>query len=143
MTSAGPDRIASSRRQDRRGRLLLAATVRLLLISLATKAHRIDMGGVKPGTTDEDAINQMKYDGRDDDSRPVGITAVSATHANGDDRHISLKKPLSDVIEGQNGDGELIAQGFRVLDDGDTIEFTGKAHMKIYPKQKNQERQGG
>jgi hypothetical protein len=46
-------------------------------------------------------------------------------------------------VEGQNGDGELIAQGFRVRDDGDTIEFTGKAYMKIYPKQKNQEGQGG
>jgi lipopolysaccharide export system protein LptC len=49
----------------------------------------------------------------------------------------------NDVVEGQNGDGELIAQGFRVRDDGDTIEFTGKAYMKIYPKQKNNEGQGG
>lgn len=49
----------------------------------------------------------------------------------------------NDVVEGQNSDGELIAQGFRVRDDGDTIEFTGKAYMKIYPKQKNQEGQGG
>jgi lipopolysaccharide export system protein LptC len=49
----------------------------------------------------------------------------------------------NDVVEGQNGDGELISQGFRVRDDGDTIEFTGKAYMKIYPKQKNQEGQGG
>jgi len=44
----------------------------------------------------------------------------------------------NDVVEGQNGDGELVSQGFRVLDDGDTIEFTGKAYMKIYPKQKDQ-----
>jgi lipopolysaccharide export system protein LptC len=49
----------------------------------------------------------------------------------------------NDVVEGQSGDGELIAQGFRVRDDGDTIEFTGKAYMKIYSKQKNQEGQGG
>lgn len=49
----------------------------------------------------------------------------------------------NDVVEGQSGDGELVSQGFRVLDDGDTIEFTGKAYMKIYPKQKNQEGQGG
>jgi lipopolysaccharide export system protein LptC len=47
----------------------------------------------------------------------------------------------NDVVEGQSGDGELIAQGFRVRDDGDTIEFTGKAFMKIYSKQK--EGQGG
>ncbi len=61
-------------------------------------------------------------------SRLVGLMS-------GDDRHISLKKPL--------GDGELVCQGFRVHDDGDTIEFTGKAYMKIYPKQKNREGQGG
>jgi len=116
--------------------------------------------------------------------RLFSISAESMSHSNGDDRHISLKKPLADiamstgayvalaandgildrdagltdsatidlmartaegndVVEGQNGDGELIAQGFRVRDDGDTIEFTGKAYMKIYPKQKNQEGQGG
>ena len=116
--------------------------------------------------------------------RLFSISAESMSHSNGDDRHISLKKPLADiamstgayvalaandgildrdagltdsatidlmartaegndVVEGQNGDGELIAQGFRVRDDGDTIEFTGKAYMKIYPKQKNREGQGG
>jgi lipopolysaccharide export system protein LptC len=48
----------------------------------------------------------------------------------------------NDVVEGQNARGELVSQGFRVRNDGDTIEFTGKAYMKIYPKQ-NQERQGG
>ncbi|HKP25089.1 MAG TPA: LPS export ABC transporter periplasmic protein LptC [Dongiaceae bacterium] len=45
----------------------------------------------------------------------------------------------NDVIEGQSGDGELVSQGFRVRNDGDTIEFTGKSYMKIYPKQNNQE----
>jgi lipopolysaccharide export system protein LptC len=150
-------------------------------------------------TTDnaEVTVNDMKYDGRDDKGRPFSITALSASHADGDDRHISLKKPLADItmasgayvaltandgmldrdsdimtlngdvtlfhdnglsfqtdsatinlntktaegndpVEGQNGDGELVSQGFRVLDDGDTIEFTGKAYMKIYPKQKDQ-----
>jgi lipopolysaccharide export system protein LptC len=147
-------------------------------------------------------VKDLHYDGRDDRGRPFNITAVSASHTNGDDRHISLKKPLADittssgayvalaandsildrdaglmsltgdvtlfhdtglsfqtdratinltdrtaegndVVKGQNGDGELISQGFRVRDDGDTIEFTGKAYMKIYPKQKNQEGQGG
>ena len=43
-----------------------------------------------------------------------------------------------EAVEGQSGDGELTSQGFRVRDDGDTIVFTGKAYMKIYPK-KNQE----
>lgn len=149
----------------------------------------------------EVTVQDVKYDGKDDKGRPFSITAVSASHVDGDDRHISLKKPLaditmssgayvaltandglldrdadiitlngdvtlfhdnglsfqtdsatinlkektaegSDVVEGQNGDGELISQGFRVLDDGDTIQFTGKAYMKIYPK-KDKEGQGG
>jgi lipopolysaccharide export system protein LptC len=150
----------------------------------------------------EVTVQDVKYDGKDGKGRPFSITANSASHVDGDDRHISLKKPLaditmsggayvaltandgmldrdadiitlvgdvtlfhdnglsfqtdsatinlkektaegSDVVEGQNGDGELVSQGFRVRDDGDTIEFTGKAYMKIYPKQKNQEGQGG
>ena len=150
----------------------------------------------------EVTVQDVKYDGKDDKGRPFSITADSASHVDGDDRHISLKKPLadivmsggayvalmandglldrdadiitlngdvtlfhdnglsfqtdsatinlkdktaegSDVVEGQNSDGELISQGFRVRDDGDTIQFTGKAYMKIYPKQKNQEGQGG
>ena len=47
------------------------------------------------------------------------------------------------MAEGQNDNGELVSQGFRVRDDGDTIEFTGKAYMKIYSRRKNQEGQGG
>jgi lipopolysaccharide export system protein LptC len=145
----------------------------------------------------EVTVNAVKYDGKDDKGRPFSITADSASHADGDDRHISLKKPMADItlssgayvalrandgmldrdsdimtltgdvtlfhdnglsfqtnsatidlkaktaeghetVEGQNGDGNLVSQGFRVLDDGDTIHFTGKAHMTIYPKQKDQ-----
>ncbi|MGH6890909.1 MAG: LPS export ABC transporter periplasmic protein LptC [Dongiaceae bacterium] len=145
----------------------------------------------------EVTVSDVRYDGKDDKGRPFSITAASASHADGDDRHIALKKPLADIVmasgayvavmandgildrdadvvtltgdvtlfhdnglsfqtdsatidlnaktaegkdpvEGQNGDGELVSQGFRVLDDGDTIEFTGKAYMKIYPKQKDQ-----
>jgi lipopolysaccharide export system protein LptC len=142
-------------------------------------------------------VHDVKYDGLDNKGRPFSITADSASHLDGDDRHISLNRPLADitmssgtyvaltandglldrdadlltlngdvtlfhdnglsfqtdsatidlkaktaegnqVVEGQNGDGELTSQGFRVLDDGDTILFTGKAYMKIYPKQKDQ-----
>ncbi|HET6618555.1 MAG TPA: LPS export ABC transporter periplasmic protein LptC [Dongiaceae bacterium] len=145
----------------------------------------------------EVTVDDVKFDGKDDKGRPYSITADSASHPDGDDRHISLKKPMADItmssgayvaltandgvldrdakvvtltgdvtlfhdnglsfqtdsatidlhaktaegkdpVEGQNGDGELVSQGFRVLDDGDTIEFTGKAYMKIYPKQKDQ-----
>lgn len=146
----------------------------------------------------EVTVSDVKYDGKDDQGRPFSITAQAASHAEGDDRHIALKKPLADIImasgayvavtaaegmldrdsdivtlhgdvtlfhdnglsfqtdsatidlkaktaegsepvEGQNEDGEVIAQGFKVLDDGNTIEFTGKAYMKIYPKQKGQD----
>lgn len=142
-------------------------------------------------------VNDVKYDGKDDQGRPYSITAEAASHADGDERNIALTKPLADIVmaggayvaltaktgmlnrdtdiivlngdvtlfhdnglsfqtdsatinmkdktaegsapvEGQNGDGELISEGFRVQDDGDTIVFTGKAYMKIYPKQKNQ-----
>ena len=216
MTSPGPKRIARSRRPGRRAWRLRVATATLSLISAATfgsliygwdqaRGRIIDAGGgvvVDPRAKVDVVVNDLHYDGRDDRSRPFSITAVSASHTNGDDRHISLKKPLADittssgayvalaandsildrdaglmslsgdvtlfhdtglsfltdratidlrertaegddVVEGQNGDGELISQGFRVRDDGDTIEFTGKAYMKIYPRQKNQEGQGG
>ncbi len=71
---------------------------------------------------------------------------VTLFHDNGlsfqtDSATIDLKEKTAqgdDPVEGQNGDGELVSQGFRVRDDGDTIEFTGKAYMKIYPKQKDQ-----
>jgi lipopolysaccharide export system protein LptC len=145
----------------------------------------------------EVTVNDVQYDGVDDKGRPFSITAESASHVDGDDRHISLKKPMADIVmssgsyvalrandglldrdadiitltgdvtlfhdnglsfqtesatidldaktaegnatvEGQNGDGELVSEGFRVRDDGDTIVFTGKAYMKIYPKQKEQ-----
>lgn len=216
MTSPGPKRIARSRWPGHRAWRLRVATVTLSLISAATfgcliygwyqaREHVIDVGTevpVDPRVKVDVVVNDLHYDGRDDRGRPFSITAVSASHANGDDRHISLKKPLADittssgayvalaandsildrdaglmslsgdvtlfhetglsfqtdratinltdrtaegndVVEGQNGDGELISQGFRVRDDGDTIEFTGKAYMKIHPKQKNQEGQGG
>lgn len=152
-------------------------------------------GAEQGATKAEVTVSDVKYDGKDAQGRPFSITAQAASHAEGDDRHIALKKPLADIImgsgayvavtasegmldrdsdtvtlngdvtlfhdnglsfqtdsatidlkaktaegsdpvEGQNGDGEIIAQGFKVLDDGDTIEFTGKAYMKIYPKQK-------
>lgn len=142
-------------------------------------------------------VQDVKYDGKDDKGRPFTITATSASHKDGDDRHIALKKPMADLVlnsgsyvaltandglldrdidiitlngdvtllhdnglsfqtssatidlkaktaegdaavEGQNGKGELTSEGFRVRDDGDTILFTGKAYVKIYPKEKDQ-----
>jgi lipopolysaccharide export system protein LptC len=37
-------------------------------------------------------------------------------------------------VEGQNADGQLAAQGFEVRDDGQTVLFTGRAYMKLFPK---------
>ena len=35
-------------------------------------------------------------------------------------------------VEGQNKDGELIAEGFRILDEGRVVQFTGRAMLKLY-----------
>ncbi len=37
-------------------------------------------------------------------------------------------------VEGQNADGQLASQGFEVRDSGQTIVFTGRAWMKLFPK---------
>jgi len=37
-------------------------------------------------------------------------------------------------VEGQNADGQLAAQGFEVRDDGQTVVFTGRAYLKLFPK---------
>lgn len=156
-----------------------------------------DITGPDPKDPNRVTLADAKYEGKDEKGRPFSITADSASHIDGDDRHIEMSKPLADIVmssgayvaltandgvldrdtdtmvlngdvtlfhdnglsfqtdsatidlknktaegndpvEGQNGDGELISEGFRVRDDGDTIEFTGKAYMKIYPKQKDQ-----
>lgn len=171
---------------------------------LESRGNVVDATIIQESQSNAEAVvtvNAVKYDGKDSRGRPFSITADSATHAEDDDRHISLSKPVADItltsgayvavtandgvldrdsdivtltgdvtlfhdnglsfqtnsatvdlkaktaegkekVEGQNGDGELVSQGFRVLDDGDTIQFTGKAFMKIYPKQKNQEPKG-
>ena len=36
-------------------------------------------------------------------------------------------------IEGQRPDGELAAEGFQVRNDGQTVIFTGRAFLKLYP----------
>ena len=37
-------------------------------------------------------------------------------------------------VEGQNADGQLASQGFEVRDSGQTIVFTGRAWLKLFPK---------
>src|SRR5262245_12029006 len=39
-------------------------------------------------TKAEVTVNDIKYDGKDNKGRPYSITADSASHADGDDRHI-------------------------------------------------------
>jgi lipopolysaccharide export system protein LptC len=51
---------------------------------------------------------------------------------------VDLKNDLASgnqPIEGQNPDGQLAAQGFEVRDDGRTVIFTGRAYLKLFPKQ--------
>jgi len=204
----GQPQVRSKRRRGVLVRLLKVALPLVMAVTLgyltywwlASRGTVVDpqvVQQVGQDTKAEVTVNDVKYDGKDKQGRPYSITADSASHADGDDRHISLKKPLADItmasgayvaltandgvldrdadivtlngdvtlfhdnglsfqtdsatihlkektaegndpVEGQNGDGELISQGFRVLDDGDTIQFTGKAYMKIYPKQKDQ-----
>ena len=40
-------------------------------------------------------------------------------------------------VEGQNADGQLAAEGFEVRDNGQTIVFTGRAYLKLYPNNKS------
>lgn len=206
---AGPSPVRLKARRGRSVRVLKVALPLVVLVTLGyvgywwleSRDTIVDPALIQKvpsaGTTKaEVTVRDVKYDGKDDKGRPFSITADSASHVDGDDRHISLKKPLADItmssgayvaltandglldrdadvvtlsgdvtlfhdnglsfqtdsatidlkaktaegndpVEGQNGDGELVAQGFRVRDDGDTIEFTGKAYMKIYPKQKD------
>lgn len=208
-----PQSTPRARLRGRRGRSVRVLKVALPLIVLATlgsvgywwlesRGRIVDPTLIQqvPGTSATQAevtVQDVKYDGKDDRGRPFTITATSASHKDGDDRHIALKKPMADLVlnsgsyvaltandglldrdvdiitlngdvtlfhdnglsfqtssatihlkaktaegdeavEGQNGKGELTSEGFRVRDDGDTILFTGKAYVKIYPKEKDQ-----
>ena len=208
-----PQSTPRARLRGRRGRSVRVLKVALPLVVLATlgsvgywwlesRGRIVDPTLIQqvPGTSATQAevtVQDVKYDGKDDRGRPFTITATSASHKDGDDRHIALKKPMADLVlnsgsyvaltandglldrdvdiitlngdvtlfhdnglsfqtssatihlkaktaegdeavEGQNGKGELTSEGFRVRDDGDTILFTGKAYVKIYPKEKDQ-----
>jgi lipopolysaccharide export system protein LptC len=209
-----PQSAPRTRVRSRRGRSVRVLKVALPLIVLATlgsvgywwlesRGRIVDptliqqVPGTSANTKAEVTVQDVKYDGKDDKGRPFTITATSASHKDGDDRHIALKKPMADLVlnsgsyvaltandglldrdidiitlngdvtlfhdnglsfqtssatidlkaktaegdaavEGQNGKGELTSEGFRVRDDGDTILFTGKAYVKIYPKEKDQ-----
>ena len=41
-----------------------------------------------------------------------------------------------DPVESQGPSGILTSEGFRVIDDGDTVIFTGKSKMVLYPDEK-------
>jgi len=43
----------------------------------------------------------------------------------------------SDPVQGQNATSEINSQGFKVLDDGDVIIFTGKTLLKLHGKGKD------
>jgi lipopolysaccharide export system protein LptC len=43
----------------------------------------------------------------------------------------------SDPVDGKNPTSEINSEGFRVLDDGDVIIFTGKTKLKLYGKGKD------
>ena len=45
-------------------------------------------------------------------------------------------------VESQGPSGTLTSEGFRVLDKGDTVVFTGKSRMILYPEDKGPEDKG-
>ena len=49
-----------------------------------------------------------------------------------------LKEQLgsNDPVESQGPSGTLTGEGVRVIDDGDTVIFTGKSKMILYPDEK-------
>lgn len=83
-----------------------------------------------------------RHRGQGDSGRPFSV-AASAWHFQGDERHIAGDDDVTFTANGGilnlgarsrplNGGG---SKGFRSRGDGDTIAFTGKACMTIYPKQ--------
>ena len=70
----------------------------------------------------EVTVNDVKYDGKDDKGRPFSITADSASHVDGDDRHISLKKPLADIVMSSGAYVALTANDGLLDRDADIID---------------------
>ena len=90
------------RRNSRLGRLL---TLVLPVVAVATIGGLI-YGWEQPGgrivpvdgkAPADPVASDVTYDDRDDLGRRFSITADSASPIGGDDRHISLKKPLADM----------------------------------------------
>src|SRR5215510_7321296 len=119
VAPAGLRRIApqskpSARLKARHGRSVRVLKVALPLVVLATvgsvsywwlesRGTMIDPTALQqmPGTGTSNAqvtVQDVKYDGKDDKGRPFTITAAAASHKDGDDRHIALKKPMADLV---------------------------------------------
>ena len=52
---------------------------------------------------------------------------------------VDLKNGIAsgdEPVESQGPSGTLTSEGFRVLDKGDTVFFTGKSKMILYPEDK-------
>jgi lipopolysaccharide export system protein LptC len=70
---------------------------------------------------------------------------VKLDHDNGmtfhtDSAQIDMKAKIaagSDPVQGQNDTSEINSQGFRILDDGNVIIFTGKTLLKLHAKGKD------
>jgi len=43
----------------------------------------------------------------------------------------------SDPVQGHNDTSDINSEGFRILDDGDVIIFTGKTLLKLHDRQKD------
>src|SRR6185369_4628875 len=75
-------------------------------------------------TKAEVTVNDVKYDGKDKKGRPFSITADSASHADGDDRHIALKKPLADITMSSGAYVALTANDGILDRDADVVTLS-------------------
>src|SRR5262245_35743878 len=77
------------------------------------------------GQTSEGTVQEVKYEGKGDKGRRFSITADSASHVDGDDRHSSLKKPLADITMANGAYVALMANDGMLDRDADIITLNG------------------
>ena len=140
MRKLAPRRDATSIRKARRGKSVRLLKVALPLVVFVTLGYVgywwlqsrgtiVDPTLLQGVPTDaqkaEVTVQDVKYDGKDDKGRPFSITAVSASHVDGDDRHISLKKPLADITMSSGAYVALTANDGLLDRDADIITLNG------------------
>ena len=73
----------------------------------------------------EVTVDDVKFDGKDDKGRPYSITADSASHPDGDDRHIALRKPMADITMSSGAYVALTANDGVLDRDANVVTLSG------------------